>query len=92
MSSGLPPIIMYARQRFCPDVARSRMHLEELGLDWQEFDIESDPEALARTRELTGRQNVPTIVIGDSVLVEPSNDLLDRALIAAGYVLDEVGV
>jgi len=24
------------------------------------------------------------------VLVEPSNDLLDKALIAAGYVLDEV--
>jgi len=90
MSSNLPQIIMYARERFCPDVARSRMHLEELGLAWQEFDIESDPEALARTRELTGRQNVPTIVVGDSVLVEPSNDLLDTALIAAGYVLDEV--
>lgn len=90
MSLNLPPIIMYARERFCPDVARSRMHLEELGLAWQEFNIESDPEALARTRELTGRQNVPTIVVGDSVLVEPSNDLLDKALIAAGYVLDEV--
>jgi glutaredoxin len=90
MSSDLPPIIMYARQRFCPDVARSRMRLEEHGLQWQEFDIESDPEALEKTRELTGRQNVPTLVIGDSVLVEPSNDLLDRALVAAGFELEPV--
>jgi glutaredoxin len=90
MSRDLPPIIMYARQRFCPDVARSRMHLEELGFEWQEFDIESDPEALSTVRELTGRQNVPTVVVGDSVLVEPENDLLDKALAAAGYVLEEV--
>ena len=90
MTPELPPIIMYTRQRFCPDVARSRMHLDELGLTWQEIDIESDPDALALVRELTDRQNVPTIVIGDSVLVEPSNELLDMALVAAGYMMEEV--
>ncbi len=90
MSRSLPPISMYARQRFCLDVARSRMRLEEHGFTWQEFDIESDPVALATVRELTGQQKVPTIVVSDMVLVEPENELLDKALVAAGYVLEEV--
>lgn len=89
MSSNRPPIIMYARQTFCPDVARSRLRLEELGHDWIEYDVESDPGRKQEILELTGRANVPTLVIGDSVLVEPSNELLDRALVAAGYSVDD---
>jgi glutaredoxin len=88
MSENRPPIIMYGRQTFCPDVARSRLRLEELGYDWIEYNVEADPRRKEEMAELTGRVNVPTLVIGDSVLVEPSNDLLDKALLAAGYELD----
>lgn len=88
MTDSLPPIIMYARTRFCPDVTRSRGRLTELELPWQEFDIEADAQAAARVEELTGRRNVPTLVIGESVLVEPSNALLDAALVRAGYDLN----
>lgn len=38
--AGAPnEIIMYARERFCPDVARSRAHLTKLDIAWTEYDI-----------------------------------------------------
>ena len=85
MTEALPDIIMYARHTFCPDVARSRSRLKELGLDWTEFDVESDPARRQEMVGLTGRGNVPTLVIGESLLVEPSNADLDQALATAGY-------
>lgn len=84
-----PEILMYARERFCPDVARSRARLTDLGIAWTEFDVEADPAAAAETVRLTGRGNVPTLVIGDRILVEPSNAQLDEALVAAGFDLSE---
>lgn len=89
MTETHSPIIMYSRHTFCPDVARSRLRLEELGHEWTEYDVESDPKRKQEMMELTGRPSVPTLVIGESVLVEPSNELLDRALIAAGYDVDD---
>ena len=78
---------MYARHTYCPDVARSRARLRELGLTWDEYDVESDAESQQRMVQLSGRGNVPTLVIGESVLVEPSNESLDAALVRAGYPL-----
>jgi glutaredoxin len=89
MSEGTAEIIMYARTRFCPDVARARMRLEDLGIPWTEYDIESDASAGAETERLTGRRSVPTLIIGDRILVEPSNRTLDEALVAAGYDISE---
>ena len=88
MADALPPIVMYARTRFCPDVARSRGRLTDLDLTWTEYDIEADDTAARTVQELTGRRSVPTIVIGESILVEPSNRELDAALTKAGYSLD----
>lgn len=87
--SHQPEIIMYSRQRFCPDVARVRTRLSDLGIAWTEFDIETDDAAKARTIDLTGRTSVPTLVIGDSILVEPSTAELDAALFAVGYDVDD---
>jgi len=89
MTDNRPPIIMYARERFCPDVTRSRLRLEELGIEWTEYDTESDAQRKQEMIEISGRGNVPTLVIGDRILVEPSNKDLDSALVAAGYSLDE---
>lgn len=79
------PIIMYARERYCPDVTRARTRLSELGLGWTEYDTEADPDALDQMVKLSGRRSVPTLVIGDRVLVEPSVADIDDALGAAGY-------
>jgi glutaredoxin len=62
--------------------------LTELGIEWTEFDIEADEEAAQRAEALTGVRRVPTIVIGDKVVVEPTNTALDAALEAAGYILE----
>ena len=80
-----PELIMYARERYCPDVNRARGRLGQLNLPWVEYDTESDADARDRMIAITGRTNVPTLVIGDRVLVEPSVAEIDDALAAAGY-------
>ena len=81
-----PTIVMYARERYCPDVERARARLRHHAVPWVEPDIEADETAAARVQELTGQRRVPTIVIGTSVLVEPSDTELDAALVAAGIL------
>lgn len=85
MSDERTPIIMYARERFCPDVTRARLRLEELGYEWTEYDVESDESRKIEMVAMTGRPNVPTLVIGKSILIEPSVEEIDNALIQAGY-------
>ena len=80
-----PEIIVYARERYCPDVERTRNRLAELQLPWIEHDIEADEHAAATVEALTGKRRVPTVVIGDDIIVEPSNDELDTILSAVGY-------
>lgn len=80
-----PEIIVYARERWCPDVERTRARLGALGLSWIEHDVEADPEAAAAVERLTGRLRVPTVVIGENVLVEPDDHELDGVLRAVGF-------
>ena len=86
MGANTNDIIMYSRERFWPDVARSRARLAELALDWTEHNIDS--AAAAGVERLTGRRSVPALVIGSSILVEPSNAQLDAALAGAGFESD----
>lgn len=85
MSQDLPEIIMYARERFCPDVTRARIRLERLGIEWTEYDIEADEERKQEMIALTGRANVPTLVIGNTILIEPSAKEIDTALEGVGF-------
>ncbi len=80
-----PEITMYARERFCPDVTRARTRLEYHGLVWTEFDVEADTDKRAEMEAITGKRNVPQVVIGDRVLIEPSIEEIDDALVAAGF-------
>lgn len=83
-----PEIVMYARERFCPDVTRARTRLEHHGIEWTEFDVEADDRMKSEMVKLTGKPNVPQVVIGDRILIEPSNEEIDNALVAAGFDLD----
>ncbi|HEV2127112.1 MAG TPA: glutaredoxin family protein [Thermomicrobiales bacterium] len=80
-----PEIIVYARARFSPDAQRTRDRLLELDLSYVEHDIETDVVAGEALEELTGVRRVPTVVIGDRVLIEPSTEELDVALRDAGF-------
>lgn len=87
--TATPEIIMYARERFCPDVTRARTRLEHHGITWKEFDVESDPAKRTEMEALTDKPNVPQVVIGKRVLIEPSIEEIDDALTAAGYDISE---
>lgn len=84
-SSTDPSVLMFARERYCPDVTRARQRLTELGIAWTERDVEADAAAAAEMQQVSGGSSVPTVVIGERVLVEPSNSELDDALAEAGF-------
>ena len=87
--SSTPEIIMYAREQFCPDVTRARTRLKHHGLAWIEYDVVADARKRAEMVERTGQYNVPQVVIGDRVLIEPSIEQIDDALLAAGFELED---
>ncbi len=82
---NLPEIIVYSRGRYSPEVERTRERLMELEVLYIEHDIESDETAGDTVEELTGKRRVPTVVVGDVILIEPSNEELDAALRSVGY-------
>lgn len=82
-------IVMYARERFCPDVTRARTRLDHHGMSWTEFDIEADAARRSEMEQFTGRPNVPQVHIGERILIEPSIEEIDDALVAAGFDLSD---
>lgn len=87
--ANTPEIVMYARERFCPDVTRARTRLEHHGIEWTEFNVEADEAKRAEMEAQTGKPNVPQVVIGERILIEPSNEEIDDALTAAGFTLED---
>ena len=67
---------------WCGDCRRSKRFLQEHQIDFEEIDIEKNPEAADVVISLNhGMRSVPTIVFPDgSVLVEPSNIALASKL------------
>ena len=56
-------LVMYSRTRYCPDVEPAKTRLAELGLKYDEINIEEDLEAAQRVEGWTGFRSVPTIVV-----------------------------
>ena len=67
---------------WCGDCRRSKRFFQEHQIDFEEIDIEKNPEAAQIVISLNrGMRSVPTIVFPDgSVLVEPSNMALANKL------------
>jgi len=76
----VPHIIMYSKS-WCPYCQRARALLQAKGLQFEEIDIEAQPEKRAEMIARSGRSTVPQIFIGDRH-VGGSDDL--HALDAAG--------
>jgi mycoredoxin len=73
---------------WCSDSSRSKRLLHRAGVEFTEIDIEKSPAAEDEMRAVNGGSGkVPTIVIesdaGRTVLVEPSDGELKRALCLA---------
>ena len=68
----MPIVTVYWRPG-CPFCRSLRRGLKQTGLPTQEVNIWSDPEAAAFVRtHAGGNETVPTVAIGQSVLVNPS--------------------
>jgi glutaredoxin len=84
-----PPILVLGRDT-CEDTTRSRIHLTVARIPFRYLSFEHDPETEAAIRSYNeGNVKTPTILIGDPehpthVLVEPTDEELDRAIVEAG--------
>jgi glutaredoxin-like protein len=70
-------IIVYGAD-WCGDCLRAKRFLDQHSVLYEWIDIEVDPRAGTKVRELNrGRRIIPTIVFDDgSVLIEPTNSQL----------------
>ena len=75
-------ITVYATS-WCPDCRRSIRLLTRLGAPFDLIDIEEEPGAEDRMRAANGGSGkVPTILVGDRVLIEPTDEELRDAVSA----------
>jgi mycoredoxin len=81
------PIVIYATT-WCSDCKRSRRLLDQLGASYTYIDIEHDEQAAQYVEQVNGgNRSVPTIQFADgSVLVEPSNAVLQQKLQSLGVI------
>lgn len=86
--STYPDILILGRDT-CEDTISSRAHLDKLGIPYVYRNVESDAEADAWNRSYNdGNRVTPVILLGDpqhptAVLIEPSDDVLERAVTGA---------
>lgn len=75
-----PAITMYGAD-WCRDCIRSKALLDRLGAEYEYIDLVQRPEEAERARAISGRTNIPVIVLPDgSHLVEPTDPELEAAL------------
>lgn len=58
------PVLMYSKS-WCPYCERARALLKHKGVDYQEIDIETQPERREEMIRRSGRRTVPQIFIGE---------------------------
>ncbi len=68
---------------WCGDCRRSKQFLDSKNISYDYIDIETDPDAAAEVVKINkGLRSIPTIVFPNGeVLVEPSNEELERVII-----------
>lgn len=73
-------ITMYSTS-WCPDCHRAKMYLSQWGVRFSEVNIEQTPGAAEKVMEwANGKRVVPTITVGDRVLVNPRMKELAEAI------------
>lgn len=91
MTSKESPVTLYWRPG-CPYCRSLRRGLRQAGLTVYEVDIWSDPEAAAKVRAVAGgNETVPTVVVGDTGLVNPTVEQVIDALNAVAPHLVPTG-
>ncbi len=66
---------------WCGDCRRAKRLLDRRGADYEWIDVDADHSAADEARRISGRRNIPVIVLPDgAVLVEPSDPELESHL------------
>ena len=73
-----PRITLYSSRR-CPHCRQAKQYLQQKGLRFQEFDVETNARANKAFRRL-GARGVPVIIIGEQRFDGFDRKRLDRAL------------
>ena len=70
-------LLLYTRERTCPDQELARRCLAEFNVPYTEINISREPDAAQMMQELVGCLAVPTLVIADEVHhpIEPPRPL-----------------
>ena len=76
------PVVMYSTA-WCGVCKRARKYFQEAGISFTEHDVDEDAAARAEYLRLNPRRSVPTIKIGDEVIIGFSAQAVDSALNAA---------
>jgi len=72
---------------WCSDCRRSKSLLNTLGVEYEMHDVAEDASAAERSKEISGRTNIPVIRFSDGThLVEPSDAILHAELKLRGLV------
>jgi mycoredoxin len=72
---------------WCRDCRRSKALLDGLGVDYEYVDVEADETAAERAEAISGRKNIPVVLLPNGKhFVEPSDAELRSELEAAGIV------
>ena len=72
---------------WCGDCRRSKALLNTLGVEFEMHDVEASKEAADRSKEISGRTNIPVIKFADGAhLVEPSDAVLHAELKIRGLI------
>ena len=73
--------VTYYGADWCSDCRRSKAQMDELGIKYEEKNVEQEAAFAVEAEGISGRKNIPVIVFADGeFLVEPSNAALEEAL------------
>ena len=75
----MPTVILYSTHG-CTYCQRLKEFLSERNVNYSEYNIEDDPAARRRMVEISRHNTVPTVVVGDEVVVGFDPKRLDKLL------------
>jgi glutaredoxin len=78
-----PRVIMYTTS-WCSDCSVAKRYLDQLGVDYEEVDIEDTPGAAELIEQWSGGyRTVPTFDVGGRIVIDFNREALQRALVQA---------
>jgi mycoredoxin len=82
-----PPAVTLYTTGWCADCFMAKRYLQQKGVAYREIDIERTPGAAQEVMRLAnGNRTVPTLKIGDTVVIDWDQRAVAAALAAAGLV------